>query len=927
MMRALAILASAIALSLPTRAQSPSLRLVKDIAPGIETYASSNPALLTRFGNNIYFVADDGRTEGGLWKTDGTAAGTQLQLDRLGRPVRGTPVVAGAQYLFCNTGSFGILRTDGSPTGTEVIAKSAHAVSELFTQGKRLFFKGSGSRGTGLWVSDGTETGTQFLQPFAGGPRAFMALPDGTVLFAAGSLDSYANDLWRTDGTQAGTRLVKADCLAHDWILPYGSNQLGNGVVFFGKDPMTGKEPWWSDGTSAGTAILSDLNPGAASSASLPGTILVGGRYAYFNAYDGTKFGLWRTDGTKGGTIALITGPQSFELAKQSAVFQNHTYVVAGGRLLESDGTPSGTKFLAAESTRLHGVFAGKILVELDRSGWQTHLFDLNTRTWSRLANPVEGTWQDVTSLGSRVVFSGQALRGDRELWSSDLTSTGTQIIADVNERDTLFDSQIEELFVHDGALFFAADDRIHGKELWTSDGTTLGTKLVADIDLGAASSHPHSFVSFGNLLVFFATTASDVDLWTSDGTTAGTRRWITLPRGAAPDHLTVFRERMFFAATTPNEGREIWVSDGTQAGTRLFADFGPGIQSAAPQDFTIHRGELYFTAVSPSTGRELFATDGSVAGTRLLLDIWPGRPSSDPSYLISHGSTLYFSANTNDYGFEPWATDGTSASTRMILDIVPGVYSSGPRAFVQTEDGLRFVAHDPKHGVELYQTDGTAAGTQRLTDSLPGLASQFFIASKLIALGRNIFFRGVDPNVGIEPFLYWGVSGETQVVGETDPGYQVRKPMTDGVLVGGSIYFAAHHPKAGFELLAWDSDVASVRELGHGCPNHELQLGATAPVLGSTMRVTGTGTGNKVGFVFLGSTRATTLEFGCPDHVGIHSAALLAAVPTPNFDLRLAVPGDPVFIGFQMKLQAWFVDLTQSRVESSHGLEVEVGR
>jgi ELWxxDGT repeat protein len=39
--------------------------------------------------------------------------------------------------------------------------------------------------------------------------------------------------------------------------------------------------------------------------------------------------------------------------------------------------------------------------------------------------------------------------------------------------------------------LYFAADDGIHGLELWTSDGTTQGTVLVADLVAGRRSASP----------------------------------------------------------------------------------------------------------------------------------------------------------------------------------------------------------------------------------------------------------------------------------------------------------------------------------------------------------------------------------------------------------------------------------------------------
>ncbi|MCA8969739.1 MAG: hypothetical protein KDC95_08145 [Planctomycetes bacterium] len=928
MMRAFGFVVSAVVLSLPVLAQSPNLRLVKDIAPGIETYHSSDPAMFTRFGNQLYFVADDGEHGPALWKTDGTKSGTMLIVDDAKNPILKPKLVsATSQFVFALTAGSYVWRTDGTPLGTKSIAYISGDPKEVCAHGNRLYFRVR-SNSDSLWVSDGTSAGTQLLAEFRAQLTSLAPLPDGTILFGAGSqLPPY--DIWRTDGTRAGTQLVKAACAAYWPLGEYPFRQVGKGVVFWGSDVVNGVEPWWSDGTTAGTHPIVDLNAGAGGSGVDPfSQFLVHGKYLYFRANDGTNTGLWRTDGTSSGTVFLHAGSGSL---RRSAVHKDRIFFEIGSRLLESDGTPSGTRLLLSDDVRLHGVLGDKLVIEADRSGWQSLVFDTTSRTWSRYPNPVEGTWQDVTNLGSQLVFSGQAARGDRELWSSDLTKDGTRLLVEINDRVLAFGSNIESLFVHDGSLYFVADDLVHGQELWISDGTAQGTRLVLDIAGGLASSNPRCFTSFDGALTFFASTFSgnveSVDLWKTDGTASGTVRWITLPTDANPDSLTVYRDRLYFAATTQVEGREIWVSDGTQAGTKIFADFGPSKLGSYPAEFTVHNGELYFTAASPSTGGELFATDGTVAGTRLVKEIVPGKLSSAPTQLYSYRDKLFFQAFEPSTGRELWVTDGSAAGTHLVRDILPGTSGSLPHAFVRTDDGLRFVADEPIDGVELWETDGTTAGTRRVTNSVAGLGTMFLHAVRPVALGRNLFFRGIHATVAIEPFYYDGATHKTYVIAETTPGYQTGPTMTPGVLCRGTVYFAANHPTAGYELFAWDSDIASARAIGHGCPNHVLRLEATAPVLGSTMRVTGSVAGNKVGFVFLSSTRATTSAFGCPDHVGVHGAALLAAVTTPNFDLRLAVPTDPVFVGYLAKLQSWFVDLTYARVESSNGLEVELGR
>src|SRR6266487_2967861 len=69
-----------------------------------------------------------------------------------------------------------------------------------------------------------------------------------------------------------------------------------------------------------------------------------------------------------------------------------------------------------------------------------------------------------------------------------------------------------------------AANDGVNGIELWKSDGTAIGTQIVLNIDPGAADALPRKALSVSGTLYF---KAEDVpgngELWKSDGTANGT--------------------------------------------------------------------------------------------------------------------------------------------------------------------------------------------------------------------------------------------------------------------------------------------------------------------------------------------------------------------------------------------------------------------
>src|SRR4051794_5694859 len=63
--------------------------------------------------------------------------------------------------------------------------------------------------------------------------------------------------------------------------------------------------------------------------------------------------------------------------------------------------------------------------------------------------------------------------------------------------------------FVQAGdTMFFTADDSSHGRELWKTDGTTSGTQLVKDIRAGADGIGTPDLIAAGNGSVMFILSA-----------------------------------------------------------------------------------------------------------------------------------------------------------------------------------------------------------------------------------------------------------------------------------------------------------------------------------------------------------------------------------------------------------------------------------
>lgn len=242
---------------------------VKDIRVGP---TGSDPLDFARFGNRFLFSADDGIVGREPWISDGTNAGTVLLKN---------------------------------------INPAAGSSPRNFTEanGKAVFSAFEPGTGVELYVTDGTEGGTSLLSNIA--PNALGSSPsdfrrlNNFVIFRATPTGNDADPkaLFRTDGTFAGTSQIVVS--AFPGFTVESVLAAINGKMFFvATDSVNGREPWVTDGTSAGTFILKDINPGLLGSNPTRATEVSGRLFFSANtATNGRE--LWATDGTPSGT-ALV---------------------------------------------------------------------------------------------------------------------------------------------------------------------------------------------------------------------------------------------------------------------------------------------------------------------------------------------------------------------------------------------------------------------------------------------------------------------------------------------------------------------------------------------------------------------------------------------------------------------------------------------
>lgn len=346
--------------------------LLTDLRPGLD---GSEPDFQSavQMGDELFFIANPDGVTPHLYKTDGTSGNTVS--------IEGGPNVFVGMILgvlgddlfyiagdILGGGHFALYKTDGSVGGGELVADYHQENDWLIAypmnivMNNVLYFIGNdGMTGFELWRTDGTEAGTFLVKDINPGtasillvtsPDQYFAELNGYIYFGAANPDTGA-ELWRSDGTTAGTTLVADIDPTVPSIPNQGSNPAylftyNNAVYFSAYRPVDGRELWKTDGTAGGTVLVKDLSAGDGN----PSHFVKYNGNLYFTAYyPNQDYTLYRTDGTANGTFAIKqpnSGGPSMMLDNPAVLFKGKLFFFANNQMGDntiwySDGTPGGT--------------------------------------------------------------------------------------------------------------------------------------------------------------------------------------------------------------------------------------------------------------------------------------------------------------------------------------------------------------------------------------------------------------------------------------------------------------------------------------------------------------------------------------------------------------------------------------------------------
>ena len=733
-------------------------RLVKDIVSGTK---GSDPQDLIKVGNSLFFFANNG----GLWKTDGTEAGTVLLKDFKTHYFSSLKEINGIVYFSARDGIYGaeLWRSDGTASGTKMVKdinKGSGSSIEIgnidmfsFVMNEHLYFQARIGNGYQLWKSDGTEAGTIMLKNIRLQRNSSIEpiIIDNFHYFVATD-EVHGFEMWKTDGTEAGTQMVKDINIGERGSLEHKITKypvfsvVNNVIIFQAYDRDNGYKIWKTDGTEAGTQILKDLFSGYGSRPAYGGTVTHKNE-VYFNFNNNTipaggSRNLWKTDGTEAGT-KLVKSDVNSDSGLYSA--GDYVYFINHDKLWRTDGTESGTLVVKNELLVRyydHSIRSSRIEIA-DHNGiiyftasdgehgyelWKSDgtddgtvmVKDINTSTHDSVEEHTR-----VYKKGLHYYFAAKTESGHTGLWKTDGSEIGTTLVKDFNLGSSRYDGTYRpnQLVQAGNSFYFTAFDKVSGREIWKSDGTVLGTMLLKDINEGVNGSYPDNLISKEGKTYFTVGNYGSQSLWTTDGTEEGTvsilagtsiySRRSDADTPATQSDMVIINGIFYFSQNISNLGGRgkagLWKSDGTSEGTVL-------IKTMSIDGNIINMVELnnslYFTISD-----QLWKSDGSKAGTIKVKDldnkedVFVGM--IDPLIVLSN--KLYFGA-----GDKLWVSDGSSSGTKMIID----TYMSNSQTIftgLVTNGNLLYFS-----GNGLWRSDGTESGTLKLKDSFKYIHSSF---------------------------------------------------------------------------------------------------------------------------------------------------------------------------------------------------------
>ncbi|MBB6612674.1 T9SS type A sorting domain-containing protein [Pontibacter sp. Tf4] len=603
-------------------------------------------------------------------------------------------------------------------------------------------------------------------------PKNFIEY-NGKLFFAAAG-DNYGEELWVSDGTGSGTQQFTDLHPGSGNASPKNLLVFNSELYFIADDGISGQQVFKTNGNPAQIQKLTSFTD-----KTIPRLTQVG-NHLFFTITDNGNLSVWKTDGTRSGTllvkdkITTYSNVTSYE-GSCNGLFLFESYV-SDNLMWRSDGTAAGTYPVTAQldgsGSGFDGFGGGGSFMFSQHILFNNQLYfvgrghvfgsslsigimktDGNPNTNVPLATVHEGfiSFGSVARLGQKLYFS--FFEADQQrlfIWETDGTPAGTVKIYD--NKATLYFSP-SDLLVQEGKLLFTGPgDNGSGTSLLSYNPQTSQVTHIAQVE--ANTVKPYNI--YGSLDMntnkLFSLKPGKVVLGLSKPNYLDVRDYVVLdivnggsikaPALTYAKTFYPFNDRFYFPGLATDSGLELWSSNESLDNYGLVKNINQGKTGLYTQEVVSFGDHIIFDAThrESGAGRELWHYNTGPQTTALLADINPGTASSGPHQFVRFRDKLYFIALQQETGRELWATDGTTSGTVLLSDYSRDSRSQSPDLLTNHADqNLYYVIYNDVYRCFLMKTDGTTTTTVK--DIGVNKYNSPFTITAINAAGSNLFF------------------------------------------------------------------------------------------------------------------------------------------------------------------------------------------
>lgn len=810
------------------------------VSPNTGTFEalSGNSGHSWRQADIAIFETDDGR----LWRSDGRRDGTRV-IASFDSGQRVVAVSSGAEGSLVAVSDgyrerWDLWSVDSGAIGASLVftGRAGRVIAASpFREGFGLFAVDGPSGHEELWYSDGTSAGTVEIAPFTfDWPTSdpwtlFDVLGDRRVIWNG-------CEIWLFVGpTRKLTRVLEPS--ADECFEPLPVERNDNDPVFFeGKGSLPRSRALWALRPGERQPALLRQHPVGDTS---PELVRTGDRWLYFAPDAAGRQVLWRTDGTRRGTLRGVRCPGDCSTSQRwlgSSAGDQHFQLgkpETGVELWRTRGTPSSTRRLLSLGPGRSRRPLSKVLdlghatviaaAELESVRILAWSGDGRPKLLGRISaepSPAGLAAGRILRVGAKALLEIEHELEGTQLWFTDGTPGGTWAVSDFPE------VRLAPWFRSQGAV---------GEFFWFSTATSSGGSrtFAAHESLEELPFHVWLIgappLRLPNGQIVLRVYSSGEELWLTDGTASGTR-----PTQVGADALSdpfLLGDRIYVTwfddfHGVVTRGLSSIAFDG--GGHQAVGAGGRGWPLRSRVAFAGYSGLLQFDPVTGELDGEL--ADWSVLGESTHAS--SSLASPDQRYLFFLGARASRKPAL-------WVTDGTRHGTARIRDVPPeaqvrAIYEAGSRYVLQVVDSawaqpllghllqfdpttvrveelaptigesvawdgrVMFVADDSASGRELWQSDGTARGTAQVIDLEPGREASF--PEHFLVTPRGVVFSARTAEVGSELWITDGTADGTRLLVDLEPG-PISSGATPRAFVEGWLYFTQESVTNGLQI------------------------------------------------------------------------------------------------------------------------------